>query len=156
MAQRRMEKAGRKPPTHFTKAKVRLTGCWFSASIGSFAPQIIGFFKTWHIYLLTLRTSFCSVVISDTQSGGGSVYVLVPTHFALKHAQAHNPTVQQRQWSFYLHDLLVIVSSSYPPQVVNQRHSPQAAELQYTGTSEVYHRSDQHLPAWNSSYASCH
>ncbi|KAJ3557664.1 hypothetical protein NM688_g1349 [Phlebia brevispora] len=35
MAVRRMEKAGRKPPSHFTRAK------------------IIGFFKTWHIWLLT-------------------------------------------------------------------------------------------------------
>lgn len=35
-------------------------------SISSFASQIIGFFKTWHIYLLTLRTPLPSKVGAET------------------------------------------------------------------------------------------
>ena len=40
IAQKRMEEIGRKPPSHFTREKVK------------------GFFKTWHIYFLVPRKSY--------------------------------------------------------------------------------------------------
>ncbi|PSR71254.1 hypothetical protein PHLCEN_2v12908 [Hermanssonia centrifuga] len=53
MAQRRMEKAGRKPPSHFTRAKVILQSITRSGHSLTSPYQVLGFFKTWHIYLLT-------------------------------------------------------------------------------------------------------
>lgn len=57
LANRRMEEIGRKPPGKFTKQKVRLSFPIYSQILTTLGPQsqVLSFFTTWHLYLLTLR-----------------------------------------------------------------------------------------------------
>ena len=64
MAQQRMLKIGRKPPSHFAKAKV------------------LGFFKTWHVWLLTPRKSSVPFRFEPTILMFFAVYILVSAGFA--------------------------------------------------------------------------
>lgn len=68
ISKRRMEEAGRRPPSHFTKKKVSSRTVFFYNQpflsirglllIICICNKVLGFFKTWHLWMLVPRAPY--------------------------------------------------------------------------------------------------